>query len=94
MPRKGDRTVAPRIMSILGENNRPMRWIEIFKAITQHGWFHTQKPIADNLKYLISEDKIVKVGIFYGIPLTRKNGSKYIVIRNVVGKDETIELGK
>jgi len=92
MPKKGERIIAPRIMRILEENKKPMRFSEIFKALAEHGWFTTQRPISDNLKYLISEGKIVKVDRYYGIPSVRDDGSKFIIIKNVFDENETVEI--
>jgi hypothetical protein len=89
-----ERIVAPRIMRVLEENNGVgMRFSEIFRGLAEHGWYHNQNPITNNLKWLIKQGKIAKVENRYAIIKTRDNGTKYVVIENAVEK-VVIELGK
>ena len=93
MPKKDERTVAPRIMYVLEENNGVgMRFSEIFKALAKHNWFHSQYPISDNLKFLIEQGKVAKVGNQYSIIKTRENGTKFVIVKDPVEK--VVELGK
>ena len=70
-----------------------LRFSDIFKYFLNHGTFHNQSDIWKNLTYLIKLKKIIKVkGLtrnFYGLPLTRENGSKYLIVTQGI---EEIEL--
>lgn len=96
MTRKGDRTVAPQIMSILEQNKGfAVRFRYIYKKLIEMDCFHFQGPISNNLAFLIEQGKIVRVKPYtrprYGIPKTRKNGTKYIIVRGPV-EDKEIEV--
>ena len=85
MPKKDERTVAPRIMYVLEENNGVgMRFSEIFKALAKHGWYHGQFPLSDNLKFLIAQGKIAHIENQYSLIKTRKNGTKFVIVKNPV----------
>ena len=42
------------------------------------GYFHTDKAIPDNFKVLFEQGKIVKVGLYYGVPIELDDGTVYI----------------
>ena len=91
MVKKTKRIVAPRILHIMNEKDgKGMRFIEIFKALAEVGWFHSQNPISPNLKWLIKQGKIVHIGNQYAVIKTRENGSKYCVINDPV--ERVVEL--
>ena len=85
--KKLTRTVAPRILYVLkGNKNNGMRFNEIFKAMAEKGWLHSQRPISQNLKYLIAEKKIIHIKNSYGFIQTRENGSKFAIVNDPVEK--------
>jgi len=93
MTRKGDRIVARRILHVLKQNNGvSMRFSETFRALVKNGWLHSQKPMSDNLKFLVEQKKIVHIGNQYAIIQTRENGTKFCIVNDPVEK--VIELGK
>ena len=93
MTRKGDRIVARRILHVLEQNNQVgMRFSETFRALAKNGWLHSQKPLSDNLKFLVEQKKIVHIGNQYAIIQTRENGTKFCIVNDPVEK--VIELGK
>ena len=93
MTRKGDRIVAKRIVHVLEQKNKvSMRFSEIFKTLAENGWLHSQRPISDNLKFLIAQKKVAHIGSHYALIQTRENGTKFAVIEDPVEK--VIELGK
>ena len=99
MPQKGERITAVHLMVILKENNGlAMRFMEIYNTMKQRGLKHNNTSISDNLKYLVNQGKIVKHSWYnnsrYGIPATREDGTRYIIVKNKGLPDETIELGK
>lgn len=58
----------------------------IYRLMLQDGHNHTMNPILVNLNLLIKQGKVVKIGktsehrrYFYGIPLTRENGTQYLI---------------
>ena len=93
MPRIYERIVAKRILHVLEENlGIGMRFSEIFRALATQGWFHNQKPISENLQFLIREKKVVHIGNQYAIIQTREDETKFCIIKDPVEK--VIELGK
>jgi len=68
-----------------------MRFSEIFRALAKNNWLHSQKPISDNLKFLIEQKKIVHIGNQYAVIQTRKNGSKFCIIKDPVEKVVELE---
>ena len=97
MTRKDDRIVARQIMSILEQNKGyGMRFSEIYKTLIEQGFFHYQGPISNNLTFLIEQGKIVRIQPDarprYGIPETRKDGTRYIIVKGSGVKDETVEV--
>ena len=99
MPRKGQTIVDKDIMIVLKENKGfALSFSDIFKDLIKRDLFHYQQQISKNLKTLIEKGKVVKVEDkvhpHYGIPATRANGSKYIIVKGFGLKDETVELGK
>ena len=99
MPRKKGQTFVDKdILIVLKEcQGFGLRFSDIFRALSKRNMFHFQQQISINLKRLIDKGKIVKVKgrprYFYGIPLERTNGSKYLTIRGIV-EDEIIEIEK
>jgi len=92
MTKKSKRIVAPRILYVMNKNDgKGMRFIEIFKALANAGWFHNQNPISSNLKWLIAQGKIVHIGNQYAVIQTRKNGSKFCIIKDPVEKVVELE---
>jgi len=93
MTKKGDRFVARRILYVLNQNNKvSKRFSGVFRALAENGWLHTQRPIADNLRFLVEQKKIVHIGNQYAIIQTRENGSKFCIVNDPVEK--VVELGK
>ena len=91
-----ERTVAPHIMKLLEKyKGRGLRFGNIFKTFVKEGTFHNQSNIWVNLIFLLEQKKIVKVKgytrKFYGIPLTRTDGSKYLKINQCI-EDEEIDV--
>ena len=96
MPRKGETTVDKDILAVLEERKGyGLRFSYIFHALSEHNMFHYQQQISNNLKKLIEEGKVAKVKgktrYFYGIPLQREDGTRYLTIRGAI-KDEEIEV--
>ena len=90
------RIVDKHIMELLEKyKGRGIRFGDIFKKFTKQGTFHNQSNIWFNLTFLLEQKKIVKVRgdtrPFYGIPLTRENGSKYLIINQGI-EDEEIDV--
>lgn len=91
-----ERVIDKQIMELLEEyRGRGLRFRNFFITFTKRGTFHGQSDISKNLQLLLNQKKIVKVrGLtrsFYGIPLTRENGSKYLIINQGL-EDEEIEI--
>lgn len=92
------RIVDKHILELYKEyKGRGFRFGDTFKYFMKRGTFHNQSDIWKNLEFLLKHKKIVKVrGMtrnFYGIPLTREDGSQYLTINQGI-EDEIIELGK
>ena len=90
------RVIDKQIMELLDKyRGRGLRFGDFFKTFTKQGNFHNQSDIWKNLQLLIEQKKIVKVrGMtrnFYGIPLVRENGSRYLIINQGI-EDEEIEV--
>ena len=90
------RIVDKHIMELLGmHKGRGYRFGTIFHVFARKGRFHNQSDIWKNLLFLIEQKKIVKVQgytrPFYGIPLTREDGSQYLIINQGI-EDEEIEV--
>lgn len=99
MTRKGDRIVARQIMSILEKNEGyGLRFNEIYKMLIEIGCFHFQGPISNNLTFLLEQGEIVRIQPDarprYGIPKTREDGTRYIIVKGSGIKDKIVELGK
>ena len=93
MPKKGDRTIAPRILHVLDENlGVGMRFAEISRALAEHHWHHGDFPISDNVRYLVKEKKIVRVENQYCLVKTRKNGSKFVIVKDPVENEKVVDL--
>jgi hypothetical protein len=91
MPREYKRVIAPRIMYVLEKNKKVgMRFSEIFKALTKNNWVHNQSPIAQNLKWLVEQDKLAHIGDQYSLIQTRENGTKFCIIKDPV--ERVVEL--
>ena len=98
MPRKGETTVDKDILIVLEEyRGYALRFGDIYKTLLKRDMFHYQQQISKNLSKLIDEGKVVKVKgsprYFYGIPLQREDGSRYLTVRGPI-EDDIIELGK
>jgi len=96
MPRKGETTVDKDVLIVLEKNKGyGLRFSDIYKTLLKRDMFHFQQQISNNLKKLIEEGKVVKVRVnprfFYGIPLERENGTKYLIVRGPV-EDEIVEI--
>ena len=92
MTRKGDRFVARRILHVFDQNlGVGMRFSETFRALAKNGWLHTQRPIADNLRFLVEQKKIVHIGNQYTLIQTREDGTKFCVIKDPVEKIVALE---
>ncbi|MBA7493557.1 hypothetical protein ES702_04116 [subsurface metagenome] len=97
MPKKDERITAVHLMVIFKENiGLARRFMEIYNTMRERGFKHNFNSISDNLKYLVSQGKIVRYewnkNPRYGMPETRENGSKFIIVRNQNLPDETIEI--
>ena len=93
MTKKGDRIVARRILHVLDLNlGVGMRFSEISKTLAEHHWHHGQFPLSDNLKYLIAQGKVAHIGDQYSLIQTRKNGTKFVIVKNPV--KTVVELEK
>ena len=72
--------------------------MEIYNTLRQRGFKHNYTSVSDNLKYLVSQGKIVRYewnyNPRYGLPEPREDGSKFIIVKNPNLPDEIIELGK
>ena len=87
LPKKGDRITAVHLLVTLKENKGvAMRFMEIYNIMRQRGFKHNYTSVSDNLKYLISQGKIVRIEWYnnprYGIPKTREDGARYIIVKN------------
>ena len=92
------RIVDQHIMALLEEyQGRGFRFGDVYKYLLKRGTFHNQSDIWKNLDFLIKKKKIVKVrGMtrnFYGIPLKRADGIRYLIINQGI-EDEELEVGK
>ena len=90
------RIVDKHIMMLLKEHKgHGLRFNDFFTTFAKRGTFHNNSDIWKNLLYLLEQKKIVKVRgdtrNFYGIPLTREDGSKYLII-NQGFEEEEIEI--
>ena len=91
-----ERVIDKHIMKLLEEyKGRGLRFRNFFITFTKRGTFHGQSDISKNIQLLLKQKKIVKVrGMtrnFYGIPLTREDGSRYLIINQGL-EDENIEV--
>jgi len=92
MVKKSKRIVAPRVLHVMNENDGiGMRFIEIFKALANAGWFHNQNPISQNLKWLIEQGKIVHIVNQYAVIKERENGTKFCIVKDPVEKVVELE---
>jgi len=93
MTRKYKRTIAPRILYVLEQNlGIGMRFSAIFRALAECGWLHSQRPISDNLKFLVKQGKVAHIEDQYCLVQTRENGSKFAIVKDPVEK--VVDLGK
>lgn len=97
MPKKGERITAVHLMVIFKENKGvTMRFIQVYRTMRKRGFKHNYTSVSSNLKYLVSQGKIVRyewnLNPRYGMPETRENGSRFIVVKNKGLPDEIIEL--
>ena len=88
------RIIDKHILELLKKyKGRGLRFGDIFKYFLKSKTLHNQSNIWSNLLFLLKQKKIVKVrGLtrnFYGLPLTRENGSKYLIVTQGI---EEIEL--
>ena len=91
MTKKGDRIVSRRILHVFYENQGvSMRFNDIFKALAEAGWLHSQRPISDNLKWLVEQVKVAHIGNQYALIQTREDGTKFCIVKDPVEK--VIEL--
>ena len=74
---------------------RGLRFGNIFKIFVKEGTYHNQANIWENLIFLLGQKEIARVKgdmrNFYGIPLTREDSSKYLVINQGI-EDEEINV--
>ena len=87
------RIIDQHILALFGDfKGRGFRFGDIFKYFMKRGTFHNQSDIWKNLEFLLEQEQIVKVrGMtrnFYGIPLVRENGSKYLIINQGIENEE------
>ena len=87
------RIVDKHIMELLTKHKgKGLRFGDFFKTFAKRGTFHNQSDIWRNLCLLLEQKKIVKVRgdtrNFYGISLTRENGSKYLIINQGFEEEE------
>ena len=99
MPQKGERITAVHLTVIFRENKGiSMRWKELNPKMIERGIKHNYTSVSDNLKYLVEQGTIVRYewnkNPRYGMPDTRPNGSKFIIVKNPNLPDEIVELGK
>ena len=91
MPRKNQRTVAPRIIFVLKQNNgKGMRFSAISRDLAKQGWYHHQVPISENLKFLIKQGIVAKVKTQYALVQTREDGTKFVIAEDP--NEKVIEL--
>jgi hypothetical protein len=91
-----ERTVSKHIIDLLEKHKgKGLRFRDFFVTFAKQGTFHNQSNIWSNLLRLLDEGKIIKVKgdtrNFYGIPLTRNNGTKYLIINQGIEPEE-VEL--
>lgn len=60
------------------KKGKRLRFSDIKRAMLSQGYFHTDKAIPDNFKVLFEQGKIVKVGLYYGVPIEHDDGTVYI----------------
>lgn len=99
MPKKGYRITSVHLLITLKKyKGVAMRFMEIYRALKKDGHQHNPTSVSENLRYLVSQGKIVKYEWHnnprYGIPETREDNSQYIIVKNKGLPDETIELEK
>jgi hypothetical protein len=97
-----DRPTAEHIMKVL-EANKGLAFqaASISRLMIAEGHVHTMNAILDNCRILIKQGKMVKIDRnsehrrnYYGIPLVREDGSRYLIetLRN--GSKREIEVWK
>lgn len=90
------RYVDKHIMALLEKHKgRGFIFGGILRGFAKHGKNFNQVTLWHNLGFLIEQEKIVKVDgdtrPFYGIPLTREDGSRYLIV-NQGFIDEELEV--
>ena len=99
---KRDRPTLEHIMKVLGANKgKALQAASISRLMISEGNIHTMNAILDNLNILIKQGKVVKVERtdehrrnYYGIPMVREGGSRYLIETLRDGSKREIECGK
>ncbi len=88
---KNERIIAPRVMYVLDQNlGIGMRFNKVYKNLVKNGWFHNQRSLIENLRYLMAQGKVAHIGNQYALIQTRENGSKFVIVVDPV--ERTVEL--
>jgi hypothetical protein len=90
---KRDRPTAEHLMIIFEQSKgKAMHGTTINRALITKEYIHTGKAVMDNMKWLIKQGKIVKIGRgVYGMPIVREDGTAYIEDPDI---SKIVELGK
>lgn len=90
---KNERIIAPRVMYVLDQNlGIGMRFNKVYKTLVKNGWFHNQRSLIENLRYLMAQGKIAHIGNQYALIQTREDGTKFVIVKNPV--ETVIEVEK
>ena len=93
------RVITNHLMPLLERNKGfAFKFTEVYLMLYEHGFQHTNTGISQNLKKLKAEGKIVQVwwkhNPRYGVPTTRADGSKYILVKDEKDEEQKVEIEK
>jgi len=88
---RNERIIAPRIIHVFDENiGVGMRFSEISRALAEHHWHHSHRPLIENLRYLMAKGKVTHIGNQYALIQTREDGTKFCIVNDPV--ERVVEL--
>ena len=81
------------LLAVYGKyRGRGLRYIDTFHELVKNGTMHHSPQIIGHIKSLIEEGKLAKAKgrsrYFYGIPLTREDGTKFLIVNQGVEPEE------
>lgn len=88
--------VSNHILDLFKKEKRTFRIMEIDTLLRKKGYIHNRSSLDDNLKRLEDQRLILKIkwrGFFrYGIPETRPNGTRFIIVKYYETPETVFEL--